>query len=59
MLFNTTITLEAGEKFAHSPDEAAVLVLEALGGDLKVDRSVVQIVEPPVLGMAGAEPIPR
>lgn len=60
MVFNLTVTVGDGGSFTHTADDAAALVLEALGGDPAADVCYVSVVQSSQ-GVAGtpatAEPI--
>jgi hypothetical protein len=56
MLITVTVQLGDGEAFPHTADEAASLVLNALGGDDTKDHCSFSILSFPVSGTAGTLP---
>lgn len=58
MIIRTTVELtDAKETLGHTPEEAATLVLEALGGDPAKDTAYCTVTQA-VAGMAGIDPNP-
>lgn len=56
MRINVNITLEKGDSFSSTPDEAAEKIITALDGDLTNDYCQVTVSMPPELGDAGTNP---
>jgi hypothetical protein len=58
MHINTSVSLDADDQFAWTPDQAAAQVLAALGGNATKDFCLVTLTHSEA-GQAGAPPIPE
>jgi hypothetical protein len=59
MQISVSVTLEAGEDLAYTPDAAAMQVLTALGGNPQEDHCICFVSAPVVPGEAGTPPEPE
>lgn len=58
MQINVNITLEKGDSFSFTPEQAAENIITALDGDPTNDYCQVTVSMPPEVGDAGTNPDP-